>query len=287
MSSAWRNAAHGENWIAWLDTGEWEATLDGLTPMIPALALEIAWLARDPEISAAALAEAVAHDPILAVNVVRLANSAFSASAVPITSLDDAVVRVGTRAVRQLVTAACLTSRLRNPKTYGADARAVVDHSVRTGYIATVLAERIGGDPDAAFLCGLLHDIGKFVILKLAHDDRPIPPTMGEVRLKACVASRHAAVGARALARWRFAPEIQVPVAFHHEPLNAPDHVTASAIVAAASRLAHQYSSPAAGDRDNLTEDPVFAYLQLDAQALRWLDARLPRLFDVARTIAA
>jgi putative nucleotidyltransferase with HDIG domain len=286
MSSAWRSAAHGEGWIAWLDSGEWEETLDGLTPMIPALALEIAWLARDPDISAQRLVQAVGHDPILAVNVVRLANSAFSASATTITSLNDAVVRVGTRAVRQLVTAACLTSRLRNPKTYGPNARPLVDHCVSTGYIAAMVAERVGADPDSGFLYGLLHDIGKFVILKLAHDDRPMPPTMGDVRLQACIESRHANVGARALVKWRFAPEIQVPVAFHHDPFAAPEHAQSAAIVYAANRLAHHHAERN-GNADDLASDPVFASLQLDEASLELLAARLPQLLDVARTIAA
>ena len=104
--SAWQTAAHGQAWVAWLDSGEWERTIDTISPMIPALAVEVSRLASDPDISAIRLTQAISKDPILAVNVIRLANSAWSASATTITSLNDAVVRVGTRAVRQLVTAA-------------------------------------------------------------------------------------------------------------------------------------------------------------------------------------
>ena len=152
MSSAWQNAAHGHGWVAWLDEGGWERSLDTFSPMIPALAVEIAWEVRDPEISARRLAQVVGKDPILAVNVVRLANSAFSASATEITSLNEAVVRVGTRAVRQLVMAASLTARLRNPKTYGPNSRLMVDHCVGAGYLASLVAELNHEDPDAAFL---------------------------------------------------------------------------------------------------------------------------------------
>src|SRR5215213_4960542 len=117
----------GEAWTSWLDSGAWEGSLDTVTPMIPALAVEVARLAQDPDVSAIRLTQVISKDPTLAANVVRLANSAFSASATTITSLNDAVVRVGTRSVRQLVTAACLTARLRNPRTYGAGVRDMVD----------------------------------------------------------------------------------------------------------------------------------------------------------------
>ncbi|MFN7916725.1 MAG: HDOD domain-containing protein [Vicinamibacterales bacterium] len=287
MGAAWQSASQGNGWIAWLDDGGWTRSLDTFSPMIPALAVEIAWEVRDPEISAARLAHVIGKDPILAVNVVRLANSAFSASATTITSIDQAVVRVGTRAVRQLVMAATLTARLRNPKTYGANARQMVDHCVGTGYLASYVAERLGADPDAAFLYGLLHDIGKFVILKVAHDDKPIPSTMGQARFEACLASRHAAVGARALQLWRFADEIRMPVAWHHEPDLAPAHQQGAAIAYLANRLAHRYGFGGTPEEIDLIADPVFVRAGFDEGFLERLDARAPQLLEVASKIAA
>ena len=287
MGSSWQSAAQGNGWIAWLDEGGWTRSLDTFSPMIPALAVEIAWEVRDPDISAARLAHVVGKDPLLAVNVVRLANSAFSASATTITSLNDAVVRVGTRSVRQLVMAATLTARLRNPKTFGANARQMVDHCVGTGYLASYIAERVNADQDAAFLYGLLHDIGKFVILKLARDDKPIPPTMGQARLDACIASRHAAVGARALQLWRFAEEIRLPVAWHHEPAQAPDQQTSARIAYLANRLAHRYGFGCEPEEMDLLSDAVFTGFGFDERFLEQLDPRAPQLLDVASKIAA
>lgn len=283
--TAWEAPVQPGAWIAWLDSGEWERSLNSYTPMIPANAVEIANLARDPDVSAVKLTQAIGKDPILAANVIRLANSAFSASSTTITTLSDAVVRVGTRSVRQLVTAACLTSKLRNPKTYGTNARMLVDHSVGTAYIAWLVADHMDEDPDSAFLCGLLHDIGKFVILKLAYEDHPIPPTMSEARLNACVEERHAAVGQQALARWDFAPEIQLPVAWHHDPGQAHGHLHVAAIVYAANRLAHRYGCGCEPDASDLFEDDVFQRLGFDDGFMQELDAKVPGPFEVARRI--
>lgn len=285
-TSAWEAPVQPQAWVAWLDSGEWQRSLNSYTPMIPANAVEIANLARDPEVSAVKLTQALGKDPLLAANVIRLANSAFSASATTITTLSDAVVRVGTRSVRQLVTAACLTSKLRNPKTYGSHAQLLVDHSVGTAYISWLVADHVDVDPDAAFLCGLLHDIGKFVILKLAHEDLPIPATMTEARLNAVIESRHATIGQQALAHWDFAPEIQMPVAWHHDPGEAHGHLHVAAIVYAANRLAHRYGCGCEPESFNLLEDEIFGKLGFDEAFMQELDAHVPGLFEVAKKIS-
>lgn len=290
MSSEWQKpqgTGDAQAWIDWLDSGAWERMLDATTAMIPALAVEVARIAQDPDVSAIRLTQVISKDPIMAANVVRLANSAFSASATTITSLSDAVVRVGTRAVRQLVTASCITSKLRNPRTYGAAARELVDHSIGTAYLGWLVADRVDDDSDAAFLCGLLHDIGKFVILKLAHEDRPVPPSMTQARLAHCIETRHAAIGGKALSRWQFADEIRLPVTFHHQPADAHGHLPQAAIVYAANRLSHRYGFGCPATSDALLDDPTFVKLGLDEAFLAELDAKAPGLYEVARKIAA
>lgn len=286
--SEWHHQRTGDAqaWFEWLDSGAWERTLDATTSMIPALAVEIARIAQDPDVSALRLTQVISKDPIMAANVVRLANSAFSASSTTITSLSDAVVRVGTRAVRQLVTASAITSSLRNPKIYGAAARDMVDHAIGTAYLAWLVADRVDDDPDTAFLCGLLHDIGKFVILKLAHEDHPTPASMTDAKLAHCIAARHARVGGRALARWQFADQIRMPVMWHHEPGEAHGHLPQAAVLYAANRLAHRYAFGCSSDTESPLDDPIFSKLGLDAEFLAELDAKAPGLFDVARKIA-
>ena len=279
----------GTAWIAWLESGQWERAVDSAGAMLPALAVEVVRLAQDPEVAPSRITQVVSKDPVLAAHVVRLANSAASASALTITSLSEAVVRVGTQAVRKMVTATCLTSKLNNPKVYGANGRALVDHCIGTAYLAWLVADRVDGDPDAAFLFGLLHDIGKFVMLKLANEDRPLAPTaMSAEQFGGLIAARHADIGGRALARWTFAPEVQVPVAFHHDPAQAAsEHRLSANTCYAANRLAHRYGFGCPSDDRNLLEDPVFIDLGLDDAFIEELDTRAPGLFEVARRIAS
>ena len=51
----------------------------------------------------------------------------------------------------------------------GRHGQRLVDHGIGTAYLARLVAEDVDANPETAFLCGLLHDIGKMVILK-RHD---------------------------------------------------------------------------------------------------------------------
>jgi HD-like signal output (HDOD) protein len=278
-----------KSWIAWFESGQWEKSLDTTNAMLPALAWEVIRLAQDPDVAPAQLAQVVSKDPVLAANVVRMANSAASASATTIRSIGEAVIRIGTQAVRQIVTASCLASKLKNPKTYGSSGRDLVDHSIGTAYLAWLVADRADSDSDEAFLFGLLHDIGKFVILKLINEDRPLAPgAMSPAQLANLVEARHAGVGGKALARWQFPAELQAPVAFHHDPALANlEHRCRAQIAYAANRLAHRYGFGCPVDERNLLEDQVFAELGLDEKFLEKMDRRAPGLFEVARKIAS
>ena len=136
------------------------------------MARHVVDLALDPDVSATRITNVVSKDPVLATRVIQLANSAFSAPATEITSIGEAVVRMGTGPVRNVVTAACLSALSADPKIYGRHGRDHIDHSIGTAYLAWLLADRADESPDEAFLYGLLHDIGKLVILKLARDCR-------------------------------------------------------------------------------------------------------------------
>ena len=87
-----------------------------------------------------------------------------------VTTVNDAIIRMGTGPVRNVVLAVCFTSRLQGAKVYGPQGRDLMEHSIGTAYLARLVAERLGQDADEAFVCGLLHDMGKLLLLKLARD---------------------------------------------------------------------------------------------------------------------
>ena len=110
------------------------------------------------------------EDPALAVKVIALANSAASSPASPMISIKDALVRVGTASVRSLVTSLAV-QRVFIP-TDRSQIR-LWQHSIAAGVAAesiAALTPGLGIEPNEAYLVGLLHDVGRFVMFEHAPD---------------------------------------------------------------------------------------------------------------------
>jgi HD-like signal output (HDOD) protein len=137
---------------------------------------------------------------------------------------------------------------------------------------------------DEAFLCGLLHDIGKLVILKQAHRHyRQTGQRVPGAFLDLALLERHAAMGSVALRKWRLPAMLDEPVRFHHDYLAAPTMRLEAAVVYAANLLAHRYGFGCETQPVDLLADPVASDLRIDAEWLGGLDARAPALVHIAK----
>src|SRR5688500_5868642 len=231
MKRSAQAATTAVDWIDWMRPGEWEQSADTVIPMLPAMASHVVDLALDPEVSATRITAVVSKDPVLATRVIQLANSAFSAPATEITSIGEAVVRMGTGPVRNVVTAACLSSLAADPRIYGRHGRDHIDHSIGTAYLAWLIADRAGEPPDEAFLYGLLHDIGKLVILKLARQsDTYGVQTPTDEDLARVIGEMHSAIGGYVLEQWGMPRRLHDPIVWHHDPDGAQTRGDAAAV---------------------------------------------------------
>jgi putative nucleotidyltransferase with HDIG domain len=276
------------SWSEWVESSDWADSSDAAMPMLPALAADVMGLAIDPEVSIARIARVIAKDQVLATRVLRLANSASHASMQEITTVNDAIVRMGTGPVRNVVLAVCFTSRLQGANVYGSQGRELMDHAIGTAYLARLVAERLGTDADEAFMCGLLHDLGKLMLLKLSRDFIKYgAPTPSAQEIDKVYTERHAEIGARLLQQWQLPEALQQPVRFHHEPDACTTHKTEADGAYVANRLAHRYGFGCPEETANLLEDEVCERVGLDESWLADLDRRAPGLFQVARQIVA
>jgi putative nucleotidyltransferase with HDIG domain len=253
-------------------------------PMLPAYAHRVIEMASDPELSIHRLASLVAKDQVLAARVLGLANSAYSSPNQPIANLTDAIIRLGTTAVRNIVITVSFTSRLHDPAVYDRRGKPIVDHALGTAYVARLVAEPARVDPEEAFLSGLLHDIGKLVILKRAHEyRRQTGRAIPDDELDTVLANHHAAAGALVLRRWQLPESLDDPVRYHHDYDMAPRHRTEAATVYLANRLSHRYGFGCERTDCQLLQDPVCAAVGVDGGWLETFDARAPGLYEVAK----
>jgi len=116
----------------------------------------------------------VQKDPALASEMLRHANSAFYSGKVPITTIKDAIIRLGSQQIVNLAfTASMSTSRSNNP-AISAYMKKLWLHCCAVAKTSSCLALKIGSEKgipdlnhDEVYLAGLLHDIGKLYLLKV------------------------------------------------------------------------------------------------------------------------
>jgi HD-like signal output (HDOD) protein len=266
--------------FAWLTTDQSLAV-----PVLPDVAMRVMTLTADPEVPIFRLSDLVSKDQVLASRVLAMANSAYSASAMRISTIQESVVRLGTVAVRNVVLTISLTSRMQDKAVYGERGKDLFVHALGAAYMARLIAEKVKTNPEEAFLSGLVHDIGKLIILKLAYEhnrrhDEKLPLEIIEQAER----ERHAMMGGIALRRWQLPESVDDPVMFHHDYLAAPRRRREAAICYLANRLCHRYGFGCPVDAQDVIEDEVLDHLDIDSEWLRNTDLRAPGLVKVALT---
>jgi putative nucleotidyltransferase with HDIG domain len=275
-----------QSWSDWIRRGEWRQASNSSIPMLPALAHEAITIAVDPDVTITQLAHIVSKDPALATRVIHLANAAYCAPMQAVTTLQDAIVRMGTSAVRNLVITACLASRGGDARVYGSAGRGEIDHAIGTAYMAHIVAERVAWNRDEAFLAGLLHDVGKLLLLKLAHDyGRWRGEPVGRQELDEVLRSEHPVAGAVLLRTLQFPRHLIESVMWHHEPQSSSLYAREAEVIYFADRLSHHYGFGRERDDTPLVDDPLCVRLALTEEWLKSIDSRAVGLYTVARRI--
>jgi putative nucleotidyltransferase with HDIG domain len=132
-------------------------------PSVPQRCLDIL---RDPDFNVRKLVKELEAEPVLALLVVRAANAASYGRGAASQGLDQAVVRIGARQLRTLITEYAVNELFESSNRKLKDAnRKVWQHSIVVALLARDIAALVGNiEPDTCYLAGLLHDIGKPVL---------------------------------------------------------------------------------------------------------------------------
>ncbi|GAP74067.1 MULTISPECIES: HDOD domain-containing protein [Pseudoalteromonas] len=74
-------------------------------PTLPEVALRVRNAADDPDITLHDMADVIANDPALAARMIKVANSALMSRSVKVTTINQAVTRIGLRQIKNIATA--------------------------------------------------------------------------------------------------------------------------------------------------------------------------------------
>ncbi|NOY46002.1 MAG: HDOD domain-containing protein [Deltaproteobacteria bacterium] len=214
-------------------------------PTLPAVAARIVALFASPDYRIADVVQALEHDPPVTSRVLKLANSAYYGFARRVDRLEQAVVLLGGVTVQALALATGVLDLWRDAPPESV--RGLWIHAYLTAEGSRYLARRRPDDaglhPDALFLAGLLHDVGKIWFLAQAPEEyAELLARVGGPELRGEEAGRfgehHGAAGETLLSAWGFPPSTTALVGFHHGPPLRADLRQAQALLGAANAAA-------------------------------------------------
>lgn len=140
------------------------AEIDQL-PALPEIVNDILQNINREDLDISVLARKIALDQTLTAKVLRYANSSYYGATGKISTIPQAITLLGMSTVRQLITAAALAVSFPNNECKGFDFKAFWRHSMGTAVCARIMARHLHLNQDFAFTAGLLHDIGRLVLV--------------------------------------------------------------------------------------------------------------------------
>lgn len=198
----------------------------GKLPTMPHVSAKILEMVGDPETSARKLQTVIDSDQVLAMRILKVANSALYSLPRKVKTLKEAIVMLGFNHIRSLVLAEAIQNLFKGKGKKGDLLESLLwEHSVGAALAAkTVAKELFPALSEEAFVTTLVHDIGKLILLQgdpaayqkiiqeIYADYRPFAELEVEV-----FEVDHAEVGGALAERWNLHERAVAAIRKHHD----------------------------------------------------------------------
>ena len=211
----------------------------GELPAMPQVAAKVMELVAIPDTTASDLKRVISDDPALTAKILRFSNSALYSCVREVSTLTDAIVIMGFNTIRSLVIATSTRSLYQKAgRGAGPKERLLWKHSVACALSARITAERVKYLAiEEAFIGGLLHDIGKVVLLQKASLEylQAFKKVMIDKKSFAEIEQgiygfTHADLGAVIIKDWNLPQELELSILNHHNDVFNEDKKLAAII---------------------------------------------------------
>jgi len=234
-------------------------------PMLPDVASRVLALSNDPDSDAAQLANLIQGDQALAGHVMQIANSAAYTPNSSLVSLQQAIARLGMSLITEISIAASLNAKLFKAPGFEGRISEIWFHALCTAMWGKEVARVSKQNVEASFLCGLLHSIGRPVILQELSEyacEHDISISQDEALL--LEQYFHIKFGEVIVQKWGMPIIVLESVQYYEDYNDAPKNKEEAMVIHGAAMLAKVMDVEDADARlDEILSDEVFANLNL------------------------
>jgi putative nucleotidyltransferase with HDIG domain len=238
-------------------------------PLLPGVAMEVTDVANQENADARAIAELLRKDQALAAHVLRVVSSPVYSGRTQIVSLQQAVARLGVQKIREISLAIAFRVGVFKLKGFEAEITSLFQHSVSAAMFAQEVARATRRNVEDAFMCGLLHDVGRPVILQalvaILNEQRLTVPAAAVV---AATGELHVDVGASLAESWHLPEAVEMSIRHHHSTTPPDAHANGVRITALADELARFAFEPERVTEADLRKHWTLAPLELYPEML-------------------
>ena len=273
-----------------MELGELLKKLDRISgiPTLPSIALQVNQLLSDPKAPVQKLGDIITKDQAMTSNILKLVNSAFYGFQSKIESIQRAIMVLGVETVRNsMLAVSIIQSFSKGSNLEWFDMPGLWRHSIAVAVTCRHLSRRVPLEqPDNCFLGGLLHDLGKVIIVQYlaseyagALDLIKTGVTFHDAEARAALPG-HDAIGGALTQKWRVPPRITEAIKYHHEPNKNQQQGGLSLIVHGADIIVNTLMavSPTAPKITTSPHEHRDAWLAAIADAPKWFKEILPEI---------
>lgn len=218
-------------------------------PTLPAVALKVRKAADDPDINLQDMGEVIGQDPSLSARMIKISNSAYMGRAVKVTSISQAVTRIGLRQIKNIATALAMEQLFVSKnelvgeymKKEWANTVEVVANAMAALQMYIARTKKRDLSIDTMTLMSLIHSIGVLPILTEAerHTEVFASPSF----LDDAIDKLAPKVGGSIMRSWEFDEEFVVVAERWHDLAYIPEKLGYIDFVRVGAALAGQIDS--------------------------------------------
>jgi HD-like signal output (HDOD) protein len=254
-------------------------------PVLPEVAAQLLKLTGDVDCNISDVVPLIKRDQSLTSHLLRIANSVRYNTGVSVSSVQQAVARLGLLAVREIVVLISCKCRVFDVPQFESHVRDSFRHSLAAAAFAQEIARVRRMNVEEAFLTGLLHDVGRPILFQALDDRRRSHGLVAtEEEILQAAWEHRIPLAAQLIGQWELSDRVAEAVRFQLSPSEAPQcQLQAAALnlaVDLAEAILNAGSRQPAGDQPHPMLEALSIYPEQYAtiqknssKILEWVDS--------------